>query len=195
MSKLGAAFGGIIIGGLAGLSAGFLLAPKSGAETRADINDAAGELFTQGSNIYQDAADRVQSNISNIQPNINRRSGEMQEKIDNARAIIADQVTKNAAVAHEQIDKGVPFVTEKVGEAVAIAHEQIDKSMPFVSERVGEAATIAQGVAENLADKISPRKDVIDADPLTDAAAPSAGPAADQANTAPAADAPQGTQF
>ncbi len=137
MSKLAAAMGGLVIGGLVGVGVGILVAPKSGAETRADITNTASDIFEQGHGLYHQSVDSVQAHVSDIQPVINRKNDEMQAKIENARAIIAERVSRNAAVAHEQIDKNMPIVTEKVN----------------------EAATAAQGAMDDLAEKIAPKKD------------------------------------
>jgi len=137
MSKLAAAMGGLVIGGLVGVGVGILVAPKSGAETRANITNTANDLFEQGHGLYNQSVDSVQSHVSDIQPAINRKNDEMQTKIENARAIIAERVSRNAAIAHEQIDKNMPIVTEKVN----------------------EAATVAQSAMDDLAEKIAPKKD------------------------------------
>jgi gas vesicle protein len=146
MSKFTAAVGGLFIGGLVGIGVGMLVAPKSGAETRADLSAATTDLFGAGVNSYGQNPEQFQAQMSSSASGVGRRNDEMQAKIENARAIIAEQVSRNAA----------------------IAHEQIDKNMPIVAEKVTEAADAAQSAMDDLAEKIAPKKDAAPSAPAAE---------------------------
>lgn len=52
-----------MIGGLAGILAGILIAPKSGRETRGGLSNRAGEARQRGSETYFDARERLRERI------------------------------------------------------------------------------------------------------------------------------------
>ncbi|MGI8649656.1 MAG: YtxH domain-containing protein [Rubrobacter sp.] len=56
--------GSFVIGGLAGLLAGLLIAPKSGRETRGGFADRAGEARQRSSETYFEARERLRERVS-----------------------------------------------------------------------------------------------------------------------------------
>ena len=133
MKKLGVFIFGVIVG--AGI--GLLTAPKTGEETREEVLNLAKDYWGQAQVLKDRVAGVADQGVEDV---FARHDGDVQEKIDAARKIIADQVAKNAAVAHETLQKSVPIAAEKIANAAAVAHS----------------------AAENLADRIAPSGDAND---------------------------------
>ncbi len=87
-------FQGLVIGAVAGAVAGLLLAPKSGAETRAAIKSGAVKLQTDMQNIYNDAVAAIDKKVEAL-----KKAGKKvdpakyKELVDNVVAEMTD--TKN----------------------------------------------------------------------------------------------------
>ena len=81
-------------GAVVGLAAGLFLAPKSGPENLADAQEKVRELLDQGQEYCMAGAQRFQSSVSAASSS--DQAEKLQAKIDAARKIIAEQVSKNA---------------------------------------------------------------------------------------------------
>jgi gas vesicle protein len=140
MGKLGA----FIFGAIVGVGVGLLTAPKPGKEIREDALNLAKDYWGQ----TQGLRERV-ANVTDFKtPDFPRCDGDVQEKIDAARKIIADQVAKNAAVAHETLQKSVPIAAEKITNAAAAAHSAAENLAEKISPSGGEKQQAAQQVAQ-----------------------------------------------
>jgi gas vesicle protein len=64
-----------VLGGVAGLLAGILLAPRSGRELRGSIRDRAGEARERSRESLFEAQERMQERISEVREGPDRRTG------------------------------------------------------------------------------------------------------------------------
>jgi gas vesicle protein len=64
-----------VLGGVAGLIAGILLAPRSGRELRGSIRDRAGEARERSRESLFEAQERMQERISEVREGPDRRAG------------------------------------------------------------------------------------------------------------------------
>ncbi|MDR1713548.1 MAG: YtxH domain-containing protein, partial [Coriobacteriales bacterium] len=90
-----------VFGGAVGVALGLLFAPRPGEETRAYVAERVDEYWGRGQTFYTEGKSKVQQGINDLQPAFNQKTDEMREKIDNARAMIAEQVSQNAAAARD----------------------------------------------------------------------------------------------
>lgn len=72
---------GIALGALAGAAAGVLLAPKSGKETRKDIQKFAEDTKEKGVDLFEKAKAEVAKKVANIQKAGKKIDGEEYKKI------------------------------------------------------------------------------------------------------------------
>lgn len=87
-------FQGLVIGAVAGAVAGLLLAPKSGADTRASIKSGAVKLKADMQNVYNDAIETIENKVEALKKAGKKiDAGKYRELVDNVVAEIAD--TKN----------------------------------------------------------------------------------------------------
>ena len=131
---------GSIVGAVAGATAGLLLAPRTGAESRAmaamnDAWDSAVDAYERGSRVVSDK-------ISNVRPSVDATTDELRAKVDLARermdqlrSSLSDAVNTTSA----QVQDAVNTVAEKVGaeddrpaeqEAQSVQVEVVDVSEP-----------------------------------------------------------------
>ncbi len=86
-SDLGAFLAGFVIGGLVGAATAIILAPQSGAETRAQISTKGNELAHSGSEHYQHYLDsastythRAGEALANTRHQVESATGRVQEQ-------------------------------------------------------------------------------------------------------------------
>ena len=140
---------GMVLGGAVGVCAGLLIAPRSGAETRAIITDRVDEVWGQGQEFYETKLRGVGQKAAQIIPNATAKGDELREKIDMARERIAAQVAKNAEQARGYVDDNIkPFVTRVVGKAGDEAEEAV--------EAVEEVAAEAEEAVEDFVEGAEP---------------------------------------
>ena len=76
---------GLAIGAVAGAVTGILLAPKSGKETREDIQKLAVDLKEKAQDIYSDAKKKVERKVKNLK--------ELGKKVDEKRyAVLVNEI-------------------------------------------------------------------------------------------------------
>jgi gas vesicle protein len=80
---------GIFVGGLIGAAIGILFAPKSGRETREEINRKADELVTKVKKEYEatlkksgKAYEAAVKQLKHLESSSKEKAGEMEEKVD-----------------------------------------------------------------------------------------------------------------
>jgi gas vesicle protein len=78
---------GSVVGSLAGALAGLLLAPKSGAETQADIKQRVTDLREQADEAFAKGRESLETSITNTRGKI----------VDSARNKIAEEMEHTAA--------------------------------------------------------------------------------------------------
>ncbi len=109
-SDMGAFLAGFVIGGLVGAATAIILAPQSGAETRAQIAAKRDELVRAGSDQYQharetatqyteeykarasDVIDQTRQQASHLQERIVLNKGQTEETAEDAAADISETV-------------------------------------------------------------------------------------------------------
>jgi gas vesicle protein len=133
-------FGSFLLGGVIGAGIALLFAPRTGEETRALVAEKADEYWGKGQTWYDQGKTRVQEGVAGVQPAINKTGDELRDKIDNARALIAEQVAKNAAAARDVINDRVPVAAEKINQAADVVRGHIDTAATKLRDR---AAAIA----------------------------------------------------
>jgi len=145
-------FTSFLIGGAVGGILGLLLAPRSGAETRAIVADRVDDYWGKSQDFYHQSVNRIQDSYSRVQPEVSKRGDELREKIDNARTIIADQVAKNARAARDAINDKIPVAAEKVSQVVDSARSQIDSAATALKDRAAEFSADRDAREDEAAD-------------------------------------------
>src|ERR671933_2536009 len=100
--------GTFVLGGIAGVLAGILFAPKSGKELRGSITSRAGEARERGRETYFEAQEMVQERIAEARD----RSPRFQEEAYTGEESTVDMFPRLEPVASEPIpDAGAPAET------------------------------------------------------------------------------------
>jgi gas vesicle protein len=171
-----ARFGSFILGGIIGAGVALLFAPRSGEETRALVAEKADEYWGKGQTWYDQSKTRIQDGVAGVQPALTKTGDELRDKIDNARALIAEQVAKNAAAARDIINDKVPVAAEKINQAADVVRGHIDTAATKIKDR---ATAIAEKdgakAAAEAASAAAPEKIEPAAGAATDEPAPAAG--------------------
>jgi gas vesicle protein len=93
---------GLLIGTVAGVVAGILLAPKSGAETREDIKKLAEDLKDKAEDAYAKARKEVEKKIEQVK----KAGGKIDEtKYKALVSEVVDELKKNATVTKSAAQK------------------------------------------------------------------------------------------
>lgn len=111
-SDIGAFLAGFVIGGLVGAATALVLAPQSGAETRAQIAAKGEELRRAGEEQFTGYRENIGSAVTDARSRVQETSGQLQER---ARIVLDEGKSK------------VSRTTEKAQETVAEAQEDIAK--------------------------------------------------------------------
>lgn len=121
---------GSIVGAGAGLVAGFMLAPRSGAESRVMAADAMNDAWDSAVDSYERGARVVTDKISEVKPSVDAASDELRAKVDLARERmdqLRDSLSKGAADATAQVQSAVASVADQV---VSLADEPAAEEAP-----------------------------------------------------------------
>jgi gas vesicle protein len=87
---------GLVIGGLAGAGAALLLAPQSGKETRAQIQQKTMELRDRTSETVEDVVGQVKSKTHQITDDVRGKAKELQHQ---SQDVIVEQLDRVSAAA------------------------------------------------------------------------------------------------
>ena len=115
---LGFVFGSVA-GVAAGVAAGLLLAPRSGAESRAMAADAVNDAWDSAVDAYERGTRVVNEKVSAVRPSVDATSDELRAKVDLARERmdqLRDSLSETVATTSAQVQDAVSTVTEKVTE-------------------------------------------------------------------------------
>ena len=82
-------FLGGVVGAAIGTTAGILLAPRPGAESRAKAADAMNDAWDAALDTYEQGARNVSDYIETVRPQIDAASDELRVKVDAARERMA----------------------------------------------------------------------------------------------------------
>ncbi|WP_276869303.1 YtxH domain-containing protein [Enorma massiliensis] len=91
---------GATIGAAAGTIIGILVAPRSGAETRAMAADMANDAWDSARDMYEQGSEQARAAVSDFGPMVDAKTDELRAKVDLARERM-DQLreTLNDAIA------------------------------------------------------------------------------------------------
>ena len=113
MGKTFSFVAGTVIGAAAGTIIGILVAPRSGAETRAMAADMANDAWDSARDMYEQGAERVRSTMDDFGPMVDAKTDELRAKVDLARERM-DQLreTLNQAVSNGGVTPAVDVEVE-----------------------------------------------------------------------------------
>ena len=115
-------------GAVAGFVAGILLAPRSGAETRAMASDAVNDAWDSAIDTYERGQQAVSDKIGTMRPNVDATTDELRAKVDLARERMDQLRDSLTAVTDEEAPAEEVEVTVEAGEeapAVEAAAEEV----------------------------------------------------------------------
>ena len=93
---------GVLLGTVAGVVAGILLAPKSGEETREDIKKLAEDLKDKATDLYDDAKKELEKKIAQVK----KAGGKIDEmKYKDLVSEVVDEFKKDAVVTSSAAQK------------------------------------------------------------------------------------------
>lgn len=109
---------GATIGAAAGTIIGILVAPRSGAETRAMAADMANDAWDNARDFYEQSTEQARVAMSDFGPMVDSKTDELRAKVDLARERM-DQLreTLNQAVAGGNVTPAMDVEVE-MGESV-----------------------------------------------------------------------------
>ena len=117
---------GFVLGSFAGIAcgvaAGMLLAPRSGAESRAMAAAAMNDAWDSAVDAYERGSRVVSDKVGAVRPSVDATSDELRAKVDLARERmdqLRDSLSETVANTSAQVQEAVNTVTEKVTEAAA----------------------------------------------------------------------------
>lgn len=102
----GAFMAGFVIGGLVGAATALIMAPQSGAETRAQIASKGDELWHTGEQQFLEYRDKAETTVSQTQAKVQETSGQVQERarivLDEGKSMLKKETKTEAEVDVEE---------------------------------------------------------------------------------------------
>ena len=146
---LGFLFGGIVGAGL-GAVAGILMAPRSGAESRAMAADAMNDAWDSAVDTYERSAKAVTDKMNgvggageeaneNAAADLRAKVDLAREKMDEIRANLSDQVSASAAAVSDTVSSVVDRVADAADAATEAQETPAEAVKVEVEEIVEEA--------------------------------------------------------
>ena len=89
MKQVRTLFVGLLAGGLAGVVATLLLAPQSGEDTRAQIQEKGGELKEKAETTYADLQERLDSTATELRAEMDKLSATVEEALPERQEAVA----------------------------------------------------------------------------------------------------------
>ena len=129
--KTGAFILGSLFGMVAGVGLGMLLAPRSGAETRAMATDAMNDAWDSAVDSYERGSAAMSEKLGNVGPAVDAKTDELRAKVDLARERmdqLRDSLSDAVAAASEQVEDTVGDVIDEVSAAAAEAAAEADQT-------------------------------------------------------------------
>ena len=111
---------GAALGAAAGTIIGILVAPRSGAETRAMAADMANDAWDSARDMYEQGVDQARAAASDFGPMMDAKTDELRAKVDLARECM-DQLREqlNDAIATGSVTPAADVVVESVAPEAA----------------------------------------------------------------------------
>ena len=115
---------GAFFGAAAGTIAGIMLAPRSGAETRAMAADIANDAWDNARDAYEQGIDQARTAATDFGPMVDAKTDELRAKVDLARERM-DQLREqlNDAISGGNVTPAADVVVENAVEADTEAAE------------------------------------------------------------------------
>ena len=102
----GAFMAGFVIGGLVGAATAIILAPQSGAETRAQIASKGDELWHTSEQQFLEYRDKAETTVSQTQAKVKETSGQVQERarivLDEGKSMLKKETKTEAEIDVEE---------------------------------------------------------------------------------------------
>jgi gas vesicle protein len=139
-------FIGSIAGAVCGFAAGVLMAPRSGAESRAMAADAMNDAWDSAVDSYERGARMVNEKLSASHPDMGATTDELRAKVDLARERmdqLRDSLSDAVTATSAQVQDAVNDVSDKVTTATNSAFEPEADAEGVHVEVVGNDATSA----------------------------------------------------
>lgn len=138
---------GVFVGAIVGATAGLMIAPRSGEETRTKIGQSATDAWDSVVDAYHEGAKAVSSSFEDVRPTVDAKSDELREKVDQARARM-DSIRSSLS---ESVNQAAGWARTTVSEAVDAATDghvaddgtAYDESWGSESEPSATSATAA----------------------------------------------------
>ena len=109
---------GAVIGAAAGTIAGILMAPRSGAETRAMAADMANDAWDNARDMYEQGVDQARAAATDFGPMVDAKTDELRAKVDLARERMDQRREQlNDAIAGGSVTPAADVVVESVADA------------------------------------------------------------------------------
>lgn len=105
-------FKGLLIGGLLGVAAGLLLAPKSGKETRADIRNKTEDLVKAAKEEYQQIMESAKSQAQAAMASASRIAGDVRAEVAEAAEAGKEKFEETSGRLKRAVDAGVKAYQE-----------------------------------------------------------------------------------
>ena len=111
---------GAALGAAAGTIIGILVAPRSGAETRAMAADMANDAWDSARDMYEQGVDQARAAASDFGPMMDAKTDELRAKVDLARERM-DQLREqlNDAIATGSVTPAADVMVESVAPEAA----------------------------------------------------------------------------
>ena len=115
---------GSVFGAAAGVVAGIMLAPRSGAESRAMAADVVNDAWDAAADAYEKGGAVVNDRLGGLRPTVDATTDELRAKIDLARERM-DQLREqlNDAISGGNVTPAADVVVENAAEADTEAAE------------------------------------------------------------------------
>ena len=133
---------GALVGAVAGLAAGVLVAPRAGAETRDMMAREANEAWDDVVDTYHKSAQGVAMHAHEAAAEMGCKTDELREKVDAARARM-DQIRSNLAETAAQKAGEVVEKVEDLGERAAQKAEDVVEHVRDAADGASAASTPA----------------------------------------------------
>ena len=111
---------GAALGAAAGTIIGILVAPRSGAETRAMAADMANDAWDSARDMYEQGVDQARAAASDFGPMMDAKTDELRAKVDLARERMDQRREQlNDAIATGSVTPAADVVVESVAPEAA----------------------------------------------------------------------------
>lgn len=140
---------GSVFGAAAGVVAGIMLAPRSGAESRAMAADVVNDAWDAAADAYEKGGAVVNDRLGGLRPTVDATTDELRAKIDLARERmdqLRSTLSGNVATAADAVTATATAVADKVG---AVPQAPATEAVDVHVEEAAEAEPEQDGADED----------------------------------------------